>query len=115
MDALNDPDATALFTYRRGANGEILAEEKDEVPANQEEGRRRWRWEMEMRFMRGGDTDFDYTAVDDNDDYDDRAAEEREAEEHYFDEQEPEFVIGEDGVQRGKSNELEGETGVQDF
>ena len=104
-----------MFTYRRGENGEILAEERDEVPADQEEGRRRWQWEMEMRFVRGGDTDFDYRSVDENDAFDDRGAEELAAEEKYFDQEEAHFVMGEDGVTRSQSKELQGETGVQDF
>ena len=117
MAALNTPDQNAIFTYRRGKDGEILAEEKDEVPVDKEEGRKRWHWEMELRFVSGRDNDFDYHTVDQNDEYDDRATEEREAEERYFMEEEPEFVIGEDGVKRSKSKELEleGETGIQDY
>ena len=104
-----------MFTYKRGPNGEILEEERDEVPANKEDGLARWRWEMEVRFLRSGDDDFDYTTVDNNAEYDDRAVEERDAQDRYFDEQEPEFVQGDDVVVRSKSKELEGETGVQDF
>lgn len=71
---------------------------------------------MEMRFVRGGDGDFDYRAIDEDEGYDDRTAEELEAEEVYFGEQTPEFVSRE-GVARSRSKEieLEGETGVQDF
>ncbi|KIX10051.1 uncharacterized protein Z518_01132 [Rhinocladiella mackenziei CBS 650.93] len=115
LDALRRPDPQSMFTYKRGPNGEILAEEQDEVPANKEEGFARWRWEMEVRFLRGGDDDFDYATVDNNPEYDDRAIEEQDAEDKYFDEQEPEFVEGEDGATRSESKELEGETGIQDF
>ncbi|EXJ72211.1 uncharacterized protein A1O5_04715 [Cladophialophora psammophila CBS 110553] len=115
LEALHRPDPHAMFTYRRGPNGEILAEDRDEVPANKEEGLARWKWEMEVRFLRGGDDDFDYDSVDYNPEYDDRVLEERDAEDRYFDEQEPEFVKGEEGLRRSPSRELEGETGIQDF
>ena len=115
MAALNTPDKNAMFTYRRGLDGEIVAEEKDEIPADKEEGQRRWRWEMALRFINGGDGDFDYGTVDGNDEYDDRTAEDLDAEEDYFDAETPEFVIGEDRAKRSKSKGLEGETGVQDF
>jgi hypothetical protein len=115
MAALNAPDNNAMFTYKRGPDGEIVAEEKDEVPVDKEDGLRRWRWEMEMRFISGRDTDFDYSIVDGNDEYDDRTAEDLEAEERYFGAETPEFVVGEDAVKRSESKELEGETGIQDF
>ena len=103
-----------MFSYERGPDGEILAEEQDEIPADKEEGQRMWRWEMEMRFVRGGDPDFDYHTVDSSDEYDDHMIEELEAQERYFDEQEPEFVM-DDGVSTTKNAELQGETGIQDF
>jgi hypothetical protein len=112
---LKHPDPNSVFSYKRGPDGEILAEEKDEIPANKEEGYARWRWEMEARFVRGGDDDFDYEAVDKNEDYDDHLQESREAEDKYFDDEEPQFVSGAEAVQRSKSKELQGETGVQDF
>jgi Coiled-coil domain containing protein (DUF2052) len=112
---LKAPDQNALFTYKRGPDGEILAEEKDEVPMDKEEGLERWKWEMEIRFVKGNDVDFDYKTVDENEEYDDRDFEQQEAEERYFADEEPEFVIGEEGIKRSKSKELEGETGIQDF
>ena len=115
MDALRNPDDKAMFTYRRGKNGEILAEERDEVPVDQEDGLRRWRWEMEMRFVGGRDDDFDYETVDGDDRLDDRIGEERDAEEQWFDGESPNFVIGEDEIKKKRSKELEGETGIQDF
>ena len=104
-----------MFTYKRGPDGEILAEDRDEVPANKKEGMARWRWEMEARFLRGGDEDFDYEAVDNNAEYDESVLEERDAQDRYFDEEEPEFVDGKEAVARSNSRELQGETGVQDF
>lgn len=117
MEALRHPDPNSVFSYKRGPGGEILAEDKDEVPSNKEEGYARWKWEMETRFVRGADDDFDYKTVDENEEYDDRALEDLEAQERYFDGEEPKFVSGNDGATRTKSQEskLEGETGVQDF
>ncbi|KUL92158.1 hypothetical protein ZTR_02522 [Talaromyces verruculosus] len=89
MDALAHPDPNAMLSYRRGPNGEIVAEDKDDIPANKEEGEQRWRWEMEMRFLKGADYDFDYETVDENDEYDDW----NEEQERYFDEEEPEWIF----------------------
>jgi len=115
LEALRHPDPNAIFTYKRGPDGEILAEDRDEVPANKEEGLARWRWEMEARFLRGVDEDFDYDVVDNNPEYDDRVLEERDAEDKYFDGQEPEFVEGEEAIAKSESRELQGETGIQDY
>lgn len=87
-----------------------MAEEQDEIPETKEEGAEQWRWEMEMRFLRGGDTDFDYRTVDESDEYDDW----NEAQEQYFEEETPEFLV--EGDQDGDtSTKLQGETGIQDF
>jgi hypothetical protein len=107
MEALAHPDPNAMLSYRRGSDGEIIAEDKDDIPADKEEGERRWRWEMEMRFLKGADYDFEYHTVDDNDEYDDW----NEAQEHYFEEEDPEWLL--DGNQG--ASKLQGETGVQDF
>lgn len=115
LDALAHPDPNQTFNYRRGPGGEILAEEQDEVPGDKQEGYQRWRGEMELRFMRGGDGDFDYAAVDGSEEYDDWGVEEREAEERWFDEEEAKFVEEEGLITRSKSRDLDGETGVQDF
>ena len=40
---------------------------------------------MQDKFMRGEEEEFDYNAVDTNDDYDDLTIRERDEEEHYFD------------------------------
>ncbi|EED17606.1 conserved hypothetical protein [Talaromyces stipitatus ATCC 10500] len=111
LDALAHPNPNAMLSYRRGSNGEIVAEDKDDIPANKEEGMQRWKWEMEMRFLKGADYDFDYKTVDENDEYDDW----NEEQERYFDEEEPEWIFdkGQEGdVQKDK---LIGETGIQDF
>ena len=100
-------------TKRDGA-GEILPETEDEVPGSKEEGMETWRREIETRFLKGGDTDFEYGAVDESEEFDDRGTEEREEEEKWFEEEEPRWVVSpkEEGPV-GKS--LQGQTGVQDF
>lgn len=119
IQALARPDKTASMRYVRGRDGEIIAEEKDEVPRSKQEGWDQWRKEMELRFMSGEDEDFDYGSVDSNEEYDDRKVQEREQEEAWFDAEEPAWVsaggmemYGEDhSVPKG----VTGQTGVQDF
>ena len=113
LAALQNPNANAMFTYKRGKDGQILAEEKDEIPHTKEEGSRRWRWEMELRFIRGDDPDFSYDTVDRSEEWDDWEDERRAELEHWLDEEEPEWVAV-DGS-RGVDMELKGETGIQDF
>jgi hypothetical protein len=108
LDALANPDPNAAFQYKRGPNGEIYAEEQDEIPQSKEEGFKRWKYEMEMRFLRGDDDDFDYDAVDKSEEFDDRAEEERVELDEYLADEEPGFAL-EDG------QEPQGETGIQDF
>ncbi|PLB45854.1 hypothetical protein P170DRAFT_429032 [Aspergillus steynii IBT 23096] len=110
FDALSHPDPHAMFSYTRGPNGEILAEERDEIPSSQEEGQKLWQWEMTLRFLRGEDEDFDYATVDDNDEYDDW----NEEQERYFEDEEPEWMV--DRANEGDvRSQLQGETGIQDF
>lgn len=95
--------------YRRDDYGEIVAEEKDEVPASKEEGSERWRKQMELRFLRGDDMDFDYRAVDESEEYD-GPEEARDTQDQWFEEEEERFTPpGEHG------SGLQGETGIQDF
>ena len=114
IDALANPDEAARMRYRRDASGEIVAEEKDEVPPSKGDGEQRWRKEMELRFLQGHDGDFDYAAVDTDDIYDHKGLEEQEEEEKYFDTEEPAWMATnlqehEDGLQ------LTGQTGIQDY
>ncbi|KAJ5518255.1 Protein of unknown function DUF2052, coiled-coil [Penicillium expansum] len=110
MDAISHPDPNAMMSYTRGPDGEILAEDRDEIPPNKEEGERLWRWEMGLRFMQGNDSDFDYKTVDQNDDYDDHTDEQ----DQYFEDEEPEWVV--DGTRGDDARpNLQGETGIQDF
>lgn len=98
--------------YRRDASGEIVAEEKDEVPLSKEEGLQRWRKEMEMMFLRGDDADFDYKIVDDSEEYDDRGVQEREEEDIWFEQEQPTWAGCEDGEE---PKNLSGQTGIQDY
>ena len=109
-EALRSVDRDETVSYRRGPDGEILEEEKDDGgPRDRQEGVERWRLVMETRFVDGANVDFDYGAVDEDEAYDDRAVEEQETLERYLDQEEPEFVL------RTESRELKGETGLQDF
>jgi len=114
VEALAHSTDTSSMTYLRGKNGEIIEEEKDEIPKDKEEGLNRWRKQIELIFLRGDDTDFDYSKVDGSEEYDDRAVEEREAEESWFEEQEPEWAIDED-TPSAFERKPDGQTGVQDF
>jgi len=86
---------------KRDEAGKIVAETEDEVPASKEEGMERWRREMEMRFLKGEDAEFEYVAVD-------------ESEEKWFEEEEPRWVAGSEG-EGSTDKSLRGQTGVQDF
>lgn len=110
VDALAHPDPNAMLSYTRGPSGEILAEDRDDIPASKEDGEKLWQWEMGLRFMRGDDSDFDYKSVDEDDQYDDLS----EQQERYFDDEEPEWM-GNDSHGEDTQANLQGETGVQDF
>ena len=111
VEALSNPSSASLTTYRRGRDGEIIAEEKGEMPRDKEEGEKWWRDEMGIRFLKGEDKDFEYEKVDCQEEWDDWGTEGREREEKWFEEEEPQWVRG-DG---GEGEEHQGETGVQDF
>ncbi|MCJ1378858.1 hypothetical protein MMC17_001957 [Xylographa soralifera] len=114
IEALTNTKDAGVMTYKRGADGEILAEERDEVPKTKEEGMQRWRKAMELRFLGGRDEDFEYSTVDEGEEFDDRGVEEREEEEKWFEEEEPQW-IGDAQDDRTQELQIEGETGVQDF
>ena len=114
IEALTNTKDAGTMTYKRGADGEILAEERDEVPKTKEEGMQRWRKAMELRFLGGKDEDFEYATVDEGEEFDDRGVEEREEEEKWFAEEEPRWV-GDTQDDRSEELQVEGETGVQDF
>ena len=113
IEALANHSGASNTTYKRGDGGEIIAEEKDEIPKDKEEGLNRWQKQMELMFLRGDDQDFDYSSVDQSEEYDDRGLEDREVEEDWFEEQEPEWITDCEGSDQTKA--LTGQTGVQDF
>ncbi|KAL8979683.1 MAG: hypothetical protein Q9205_005043 [Flavoplaca limonia] len=100
----NGKDGQEL-SYARNANGEIVAEEKDEAPASKEDGERRWRKQVEQRFLTGDDADFDYRTVDENDQFD-APEEARDIQDQWFEEEEESSSPGPG---------LAGQTGIQDF
>lgn len=110
IDAIAHPNPNAEMSYTRGPDGEILAEDRDEIPPNKEEGERRWQWEMGLRFVQGNDSDFDYKAVDENDELDDWSDKQNE----YFEDEEPEWVVDNTRGEDARPS-LQGETGIQDF
>ncbi|KAI9757454.1 MAG: hypothetical protein M4579_003470 [Chaenotheca gracillima] len=85
-------------------------EEAGDTPEDKAAGVTRWQQTMTRRFLAGEDDDFNYAEVDESEAFDDRIVEEREAEEKWFDKEEPEWV----GIDTEKPK-VEGETGVQDF
>jgi len=78
----------------------------DQQPETKAEGMQIWQRIMTQRFMNGHDTDFDYTTVDMNEDYDDLDEETRIAEDKYYGDQLEEYV---------ESETVTGQTGIQDF
>ena len=94
----------AHVTYVRGPNGEVLPEDPDEIPGTKEEGMERWKAEMTLRFLRGEDDDFEYSKVDEDDEWDE--VERREKEEEWFDEEEPEWI--EDGEEDDECRDKDG-------
>lgn len=96
------------LAYVPGPDGQVLPEDEDEIPQTKEEGMERWREAMTLRFLRGGDEDFEYGDVDGREEWD--VIEREDAEEHWFEEEEPGWVEGSTG-----EGEKRGETGIQDF
>ena len=107
--AHDDTDTDTRYT--RTETGEIVAVQGDDEELSKEEAYERWYVVMERRFLEGKDEDFDYGVVDENEEYDDKRAEERDAEEEWFDEEEPRSVSGAGDVKVV----LECQTGVQDY
>lgn len=91
--------------YQSGPDGQLLPEDLDEIPADKEEGLSRWRHQMTLRFLNGEDNEFPYGEVDENEEWD--VIENKEAEDRWFEDEEPQWV--------GKGDGPQGETGIQDF
>ncbi|KAK4239477.1 coiled-coil domain-containing protein-domain-containing protein [Achaetomium macrosporum] len=83
-------------------------------PKTKEEGRMKWEEFLRDRFIRGEDDDFDYSRVDEDDEYDVLEREERE--EAWFESEDPGWATSDDDEGDGKTEKmLQGETGIQDF
>ena len=114
MDAFANPERTAAWRRDNRDTCGGIVEERDEVPENKDDGLQRWRKEMELMFLKGADPDFDYKEVDGSEEYDDRVVQEREAEERWFEMEEPSWVE-ESNQDVGRAEGLTGQTGVQDY
>ena len=114
MDPFANPKRSATSRRDNRDTSRDIMEEKDEVPENKDDGLQRWRKEMELMFLRGADPDFDYKEVDGSEEYDDRVVQEREAEERWFEMEEPSWVEG-SNQDVGRAEGLTGQTGVQDY
>lgn len=108
LEALQHPDPNSPMVYRRAHDGSIVGVEADEEfrPKTKDDAWTMWTDIMEQRFLRGDDRDFDYAIVDENEEYDDRAEEERSQLEDYVDKEDAQFL---------GDGQPTGETGVQDF
>ncbi|KAJ0380039.1 hypothetical protein COL26b_001539 [Colletotrichum chrysophilum] len=83
---------------------------------NKQDGLDRWTEFLTERFVHGHDDDFDYTQVDNNDEYDDM--ERRDAEDAWFDAEDPSWASDAEDDQNGRvshGTQKRGETGIQDF
>ncbi|KXX78847.1 Coiled-coil domain-containing protein 97 [Madurella mycetomatis] len=109
-----------------GTSFSSLSAELIPPPKTKDEGRRQWEDFLRDRFVRGEDEDFDYAAVDGDDEYD--VLERGDREDVWFEEEDPgwasdtesgsdgEEVSGGGGRRRVRAEKLlQGETGVQDF
>ena len=106
--ALKHPDPNSPIVYKRDGRGSIYSVDQDaeDRAMSRTDAWARWVDVMGQRFLRGDDSDFDYSAVDGSEDFDDREEEDRTRLEQYFQGEEAEFV--------GDGNPT-GETGIQDF
>jgi hypothetical protein len=81
-------------------------QDEDDRALDREAGWARWLDIMGQRFLRGEDRHFEYTSVDENDEYDDRGTQDRERLEEWLDGEEVEHPAGYVPT---------GETGIQDY
>lgn len=108
LEAIEHPDPNSPLIYTHAPDGSITGVEQDENDraTDRADGVEKWREVMELRFLRGDDRDFDYEAVDESEEFDDREEEDRKSLEEYLDGEVEEFV--------GEGSPA-GQTGVQDF
>lgn len=90
-------------------------------PETKEEARARWEEFLRDRFVHGGDEEFEYARVDENDEFD--VLERKDQEDAWFDDEDPGWASEEGGereedevgVGGGRERKIEGQTGIQDF
>ncbi|KAH7176707.1 hypothetical protein EDB81DRAFT_773411 [Dactylonectria macrodidyma] len=102
--AANDEEATDIALDRSWAH-----------PATDKvHGQQQWRDFLEDRFVHGKDEDFDYSAIDVNEEFDTLAR--KDAEDAWFDDEEPGWVedVGAPNTEKA-ADKRNGETGVQDY
>lgn len=95
------PDRCGIRNHGRDDDGD-----KDQGAQTREEGLARWVGFLRERFIRGDDVDFDYSIVDSDESLD--VLEQQDAEEAWFDDEEPQWASDRYGGTIG-------ETGEQDF
>lgn len=79
-----------------------------------EDGLERWSEFLTERFVHGHDEDFDYSQVDNDEEYD--TMERRDAEDAWFDEEDPGWASDAQDADAGPAGmQKQGETGIQDF
>ena len=76
-------------------------------PVDREESWCLWVRVMEQRFMNGRDDQVNYESIDGDPELDDKAAENNQIQDEYFEDQEAEWEV--------EMCEVQGETGLQDF
>ncbi|KAI9685166.1 MAG: hypothetical protein M1822_004753 [Bathelium mastoideum] len=81
---------------------------------SKEDASQKWRQVMSARFLNGKDVDFNYTAVDEDSEWDDHEEEERRRMDDWFDDEEPSWGTPGSGDEQVEKV-LTGETGVQDY
>lgn len=92
-------------------NEQLVENTWDNPAADRQAGLELWRSFLEERFVHGRDEDFDYSLVDEDAELD--VLERREAEEEWFEDEEPEWVDDDGDVK--VDEERKGETGIQDY
>ena len=106
---------TASTNNQTGTTSQTLQAESNSETAETQRGREEdlaeWRDAMTRRFLRGEDGNFAYSQVDKNEDLDDLQTEQREAQDRWFDDEEPESAT----PGKGDQTAIGGDTGVQDF
>lgn len=94
----------------------------DEPPKTRSVAKGKWDAFLRSRFVDGLDEDFDYTTVDDNEEYDGFLRQLQE--DNYFEDEEPEWASSGDDVDMEGTDDrektkperlLQGQTGVQDY